>query len=67
MTQSINNAPTMKQVEYAGYLAQRMCVDLPNEYTKQAYSDFISHWKPIVKYEDDAMNEDAWALQYQRN
>ena len=57
--------PTEKQIEYAGYLAKRMCVDLPKEFTKQAYSDFISKWKPIVKHEDDGMNEpDAWQMQY---
>lgn len=57
--------PTEKQVEYAKYLAQRMGVELPKENTKQAYSDFISKWKPVVKHEDDAMNEpDAWQMQY---
>ena len=58
--------PTDKQVEYAKYLAKRMCVELPIEYTKQAYSDFISKWKPIVKHEDDGMNEPSseWELAY---
>lgn len=57
--------PTDKQIDYAKYLAKRMCVDLPSEYTKEAYSEFISKWKPVVKHEDDAMNEpDAWQLQY---
>lgn len=50
-------SPTDKQIEYAKYLAQRMCQELPKEYTKEAYSKFISKWKPIVKHEDDAMNE----------
>ena len=57
--------PTEKQVEYAKYLAQRMGVELPKENTKQAYSDFISKWKPVIKHEDDAMNEpNAWQMQY---
>lgn len=57
--------PTQKQEEYAKYLAKRMCVELPKEYTKQAYSDFISHWKPIVKDEDDGMNQPSkWQLNY---
>ena len=35
------------------------------EYTKDAYSAFISRWKPAVKAEDDAMNEpSAWQIQY---
>lgn len=56
---------TEKQIEYAKYLAKRMCVDLPEELTKHAYSEFISKWKPIVKHEDDGMNEpDAWQMQY---
>ena len=57
--------PTKKQIEYAQYLAQRMCQDLPKEYTKQAYSDFISKWKPAVLEEDKAMSEpDVWQIQY---
>ena len=57
--------PTEKQIKYAKYLAQRMDVELPKENTKQAYSDFISKWKPVVKHEDDEMNEDdVWQMQY---
>lgn len=59
------DAPTQKQREYAEYLAARMGEDLPKEYTKKAYSAFISRWKPAVKAEDDAMNvPSAWQLQY---
>ena len=62
----MNNAPTQKQVAYAKYLAERMREDLPKEYTKTAYSDFISRWAPVVKAEDDGMNapSTAWQLQY---
>lgn len=57
--------PTKKQIEYAEYLAERMCQKLPSEFTKEAYSEFISKWKPIVKEEDEAMNEPTeWQLQY---
>ena len=57
--------PTEKQVKYAKYLAHRMCEELPKEYTKQAYSDFISKWKPAVMEEDAGMNEpDDWQMQY---
>ena len=57
--------PTEKQIAYAGYLAKRMCQELPKEYTKKAYSHFIEKWKPIVKREDDEMNEpDAWQMAY---
>ena len=57
--------PTEKQVEYARYLAKRMCVELPKDYTKEAYSEFITKWKPVVKHEDDGMNEpDAWQMAY---
>jgi len=63
--EGMSDAPTQKQEEYAKYLAKRVCEDLPKEYTKTAYSDFISRWKPVVKAEDDAMNEpSAWQLQY---
>ena len=58
-------APTQKQIEYAKYLAERMCVELPAEYTREAYSEFISKWKPAVKAENDAMNEpNEWQLRY---
>ncbi len=57
--------PTEKQIEYSKYLAQRMCQELPKEFTKQAYSDFIAKWKPIVQHEDMRMNEpDDWQMQY---
>ena len=57
--------PTEKQIDYAKYLAQRMCEDLPSEFTKEAYSDFIAKLKPVVKHEDDAMNEPSgWGLSY---
>ena len=57
--------PTEKQIEYAKYLAKRACQELPTEFTKQAYSEFISKWKPIVKKEDDEMNEpSSWQMQY---
>ena len=56
---------TEKQKQYASYLAKRMCQELPTKDTKEAYSDFISKWKPVVKREDDAMNEpSAWQMQY---
>ena len=59
----INMKPTQKQIEYAKYLADRMCVELPTEFTKEAYSEFISKWKPIVKHEDDGMNApNAWQM-----
>lgn len=59
------NEPTVRQIKYAKYLADRMCQDLPTEFTKEAYSQFISKWKPVVKHEDEGMNEpNAWQLQY---
>lgn len=57
--------PTQTQIEYAKYLAKRMCQELPVEFTRSAYSEFISKWKPIVKEEDDGMNmPSAWQWQY---
>ena len=57
--------PTEKQISYAEYLAKRMCQELPKEYTKKAYSDFIAKWKPLVKQEDDGMNEpNEWEMAY---
>ncbi len=61
----MNLTPTDKQIRYAEYLAQRMCQSLPAEFTKQAYSDFISKWRPAVIAEDAGMNEpDTWQMQY---
>lgn len=57
--------PTEKQIEYAQYLAKRMCQEMPKKFTKEAYSDFISKWKPAVLEEDKAMNEsNEWQMQY---
>lgn len=57
--------PTKKQIEYAQYLAQRMCQDLPKDFTKEAYSNFISKWKPAALEEDKGMNApNAWQMQY---
>lgn len=57
--------PTEKQIKYAQYLAKRMCQEMPKEFTKEAYSEFISKWKPAVLEEDKAMNEpDSWQMQY---
>lgn len=57
--------PTEKQIKYAQYLAKRMCQELPKEFTKIAYSNFISKWKPAVLEEDRAMNEpNEWQMQY---
>lgn len=57
--------PTEKQIKYAQYLAKRMCQELPKNFTKEAYSVFISKWKPVVLEEDKAMNEpSAWQMQY---
>lgn len=56
---------TEKQIAYAQYLAQRMCVELPTDNTKEAYSAFIDKWKPLVAQEDKAMNEPSeWQWQY---
>lgn len=62
---SVKMKPTIKQIEYAKYLAERMCVELPKEFTKNAYSDFIGKWKPVVQHEDKGMNEpNTWQMQY---
>ena len=42
------NEPTEKQVKYAKHLSEKAGHPLPQEYTKKAYSEFISKWKPIV-------------------
>lgn len=61
-----NNKPTDKQIKYAEYLAKRMCISVPSEFTKSAYFEFIEKWKSAVKHEDDAMNEpSAWQMQYE--
>ena len=42
-----------------------MCQDLQKDFTRQAYSDFISKWKPAVMAEDAEMNEpNSWQMQY---
>jgi hypothetical protein len=36
------NPPTQNQVNFASDIAKRLVYTLPKEYTKKAYSDFIS-------------------------
>lgn len=62
---NLTGEATQAQIKYAEYLAKRMCVEVPKEKTKQAYSDFIAKWKPVVKHEDAGMNEpNSWQMQY---
>lgn len=57
--------PTQKQVEYATYLANRMCIDLPVGFTKETYATFIAKWAPVVRHEDEGMNEPTeWQMRY---
>ena len=42
MELSIDEKATEKQVSYATDIANRLNLQLPSEYTKQAYSQFIS-------------------------
>lgn len=44
--------PTEKQIEYAKYLAQRMGVHLSKEFTKQAYSEFISKMREVKEEQE---------------
>ncbi len=61
----MDQTATEKQVKYAEYLAKRMGIELPQERTRKAYSEFISKWKPAVEEEDRGMNEpSAWQTQY---
>ena len=39
--------PTEKQIRYAEFLANTLDLDLP-EFSKRAYSEFISTWKEHV-------------------
>lgn len=38
----INEIPTEKQAKYAADIAKKLRIRLPREFTKQAYSQFIS-------------------------
>ena len=51
------NEPTEKQVKYAKHLSEKAGHPLPQEYTKKAYSDFISKWKPIVATNNNTMKD----------
>lgn len=45
--------PTEKQVAFAKKIAERLDVDLPEEYTRTAYSEFIGEWKDCIGYDRD--------------
>ena len=37
--------PTDKQIDFAETIAKELGLDLPKEYTKFAYSEFIGEWQ----------------------
>ena len=37
--------PTEKQVDFAEAIAKELGLDLPKEYTKSAYGEFIGEWQ----------------------
>ena len=37
--------PTEKQVDFAEAIAAELGLDLPKEYTKSAYGEFIGEWQ----------------------
>lgn len=37
--------PTEKQVDFAEAIAKELGLDLPKEYTKSAYGEFIREWQ----------------------
>lgn len=43
--------PTYRQIEFAEKIAETLCLDLPQDYTKEAYSDFISEWSEDYYFE----------------
>jgi hypothetical protein len=47
--------PSQKQIDFATVIAETVGDDLPNEYTKQAYSEFISeHIDEFYEIRDEA-------------
>lgn len=39
------DVPTDKQIEFAESISDDLEIPLPKEFTKQAYSEFITEWK----------------------
>ena len=44
-----NPPPTEKQIEYAKILAECLRTELPNEFTKKAYSEFIDECQHVLE------------------
>lgn len=44
-----NDSPSEKQYDYAKAIADELEIELPPVFTKQAYSDFISHYQTEYK------------------
>lgn len=40
-----SESPTQKQIEFVEAIADKLDLYLPDEFTKEAYSEFISVWK----------------------
>ena len=55
-----NPPPTEKQIEYAKYLSEQTGLDLPKEFTKEAYSRFIDEC--LNEKVHDKILADNWRL-----
>lgn len=50
--------PTQKQIDFAESIAEALDLELPAEFTKAAYSKFISEWKD--DYYSGMREDDYW-------
>lgn len=44
--------PTEAQVEFAEKIAEKLDLELPEDFTREAYSGFISEWKDDMYFEE---------------
>ena len=58
----MTNFPTEKQIRYAKYLSESTGVDLPKEFTKEAYSRFIGECECLNKEVRDKIPADNRTL-----
>ena len=55
---------TEAQIRFAEAIVDRLGIELPEEKTKAAYSDFISEWKD--DFEDECYGIDMWDVYDER-
>jgi long-subunit fatty acid transport protein len=52
--------PTEKQYSYASSISEKLNIDLPEEFSKSAYSEFIDKYKFKLRFEENKWSNKSY-------